>query len=87
MPSPRPDATSPSRPDATPAPRPDAQQPRPSAPQSLEDIRREARENWLKSRAQPTERSAPSIQPSALGTDRQPATPTPTRAHDNDQTL
>ena len=62
-----------------------SQQPNAPAPQqpnaptltskSLEDIRREARENWLKQRAaqQPDQASA--------------AAPTPTRAPDRDQTL
>ncbi|HEY2399013.1 MAG TPA: hypothetical protein VGI23_01600, partial [Steroidobacteraceae bacterium] len=53
------------------------QQPNPPAlaSKSLEDIRREARENWLKMRAaqQPDPASA--------------AAPTPTRAPDHDQTL
>jgi hypothetical protein len=84
--------------DATASPRPgaaaqdpvrtDPQQPRVPAPQSLEDIRREARENWLMLRAQQLGQGRPSAtttdhQPDA----RQPAAASPTRAIDNDQTL
>jgi ATP-dependent exoDNAse (exonuclease V) alpha subunit len=62
-------------------------QPKASAPQSLEDIRRDARENWLKLRAQQLESAAPGSQPSGPPTERQPAAPTPTNGRDNDQTL
>jgi len=47
---------------------------------SLEEVRREARENWLKLRAQQPEHSDPT-------SERQPATANPTRGRDNDQTL
>jgi hypothetical protein len=49
------------------------QQQRDATPQSLEDIRREARENWLKMRPQQQTTAEPA--------------PTTTRSHDNDQTL
>jgi hypothetical protein len=68
----QPNASTPQQPNA-----PTPQQPNAPAlaSKSLEDIRREARENWLKLRAaqQPDQASA--------------AAPTPTRAADHDQTL
>ena len=64
-----------SRQQASPQHAPAPQQPQGSTPKSLEDIRREARENWLRMRAQ---------QPAAAS----PNAPEPTtRSHDNDQTL
>jgi len=73
-----------------PAPTPQAQ-PAPAS-QSLEDVRREARENWLKLRAQQLEQGPQSTRSSATTTDhqldaRQPAAASPTRGIDNDQTL
>jgi len=60
---------------ASPQHAPAPQQPQSSTPKSLEDVRREARENWLRMRAQ---------QPAAAS----PNAPEPTtRSHDNDQTL
>ena len=60
---------------ASPQHAPAPQQPQGSTPKSLEDVRREARENWLRMRAQ---------QPAAAS----PNAPEPTtRSHDNDQTL
>ena len=56
----------------------DAPAPRDSTPKSLEDVRREARENWLALRAQQT---AASSEPTAT------AAPTLTRTPDNDHQL
>jgi ATP-dependent exoDNAse (exonuclease V) alpha subunit len=56
----------------------DAPAPRDSTPKSLEDVRREARENWLALRAQQT---AASAEPTAT------AAPTLTRTPDNDHQL
>ncbi len=50
-----------------------------SAPKSLEDIRREARENWLKMRAEQTGRSVDP--PAASGPAHPHNTPTPTTRH------
>jgi ATP-dependent exoDNAse (exonuclease V) alpha subunit len=76
----QPNAPTPQQPNAPTPQQPNAPTPQqPNAPalasKSLEDIRREARENWLKLRAaqQPDQASA--------------AAPTPTRAADHDQTL
>jgi hypothetical protein len=54
-------------------------EPNAPAPKSLEEVRREARENWLKLRA--THSDPPATQQS------KDATSTPTRAPDHDQTL
>jgi len=77
-------------PDA-PAPQPTpAQQPaQDSTPQSLEDIRREARENWLKMRAaqQPAaaaDTPAPPDDRERIAQSANRDTPTPTRTPDND---
>jgi len=73
----------------TPAPQQDP------TPKSLEDIRREARENWLKMRGQQPSAAADTSNASvprqphatAAPTAANTATPSTTRSHDNDQTL
>jgi ATP-dependent exoDNAse (exonuclease V) alpha subunit len=63
------------------------QQPPNSTPQNLEDVRREARENWLRMRAQQPAASAPGADAPPPHSPANAATPPATRSHDNDQTL